>query len=132
MLKLICNNARNYFVLCLAFVCVLSLLIGQNMPNLGIDNKDKFLRLPEVFVIEAEVDPSTYILGPGDKIGVSIITSSNMAYILTITPTGELWIPDVGPIYIAGITNSLKDGFLKAHQLIKTGKTKSYFRNLVK
>ena len=35
-------------------------------------------------------------------------------------------------IYIAGITNSLKDGFLKAHQLIKTGKTKSYFRNLVK
>ena len=35
-------------------------------------------------------------------------------------------------IYIAGITNSLKDSFLKAHQLIKTGQTREYFRNLVK
>ena len=35
-------------------------------------------------------------------------------------------------IYIAGIMNSLKDSFLKAHQLIKTGKTKEYFKNFIR
>jgi protein involved in polysaccharide export with SLBB domain len=71
---------------------------------LGLDNTDKLLRLQEAFIVETEVDPERYILGPGDKIGVSIITSLNAAYILTITPTGELWIPDIGSIHIAGKT----------------------------
>jgi len=102
MLKTMFNNIRNYLVLFLPFGFIFSLLMGQNMQNLGLENKDKLLRLPEVFVIESEVDPASYILGPGDKIGVSIITSSNIAYILTITPTGELWIPDIGPIHISG------------------------------
>ena len=75
---------------------------GQNFQNIGLENQDKLIRLPEAFIIETQIDPETYILGPGDKIGVSIITSSNMVYILTITPTGELWIPDIGPIYISG------------------------------
>ena len=35
-------------------------------------------------------------------------------------------------IYISGKINTLKDSFLKAHQLIKSGKTKEYFNNLVK
>ena len=34
-------------------------------------------------------------------------------------------------IYIAGITNSLKEGFEKARNLISSGKTKNYFTNLV-
>lgn len=75
---------------------------GQNFQNIGLDNQDKLVRLPEAFIIETQINPETYFLGPGDKIGLSIITSSNMAYILTITPSGELWIPDIGPIHISG------------------------------
>ena len=63
-------------------------LTGQNLQNIGLENQDKLIRLPEVFVIETQIDPQSYILGPGDKIGLSIITSSSMAYILTIAPSG--------------------------------------------
>ena len=35
-------------------------------------------------------------------------------------------------IYIAGLTNSIKDGFEKAHQLIENRKTKDFYKNLVK
>ena len=72
------------------------IVFGQNFSNLGLENKDKIIRLPESFVIETEIDPETYILGPGDKIGLSIITSANIAYIINITPAGDLWIPDIG------------------------------------
>ena len=76
--------------------------MGQGLQNFGLDNKDKVLRFPETFIIESEIDPEMYILGPGDKVGVSIITSSNASYILTITPSGELWLPDIGSIYLSG------------------------------
>ena len=84
-------------------------LLSQNLQNLGLNNKDQIMRLPEGFVIESEIDPEKYILGPGDKIGLSIITSAKMAYVLTINPTGDLWIPDIGSIHISGINiNSAK------------------------
>ena len=79
---------------------------GQNLQNIGLDHQDKLIRLPEAFIIETQIDPETYILGPGDKIGLSIITSANIAYILTITPSGELWIPDIGSIHISGTNTS--------------------------
>jgi len=34
-------------------------------------------------------------------------------------------------IYLSGITNTIKDGFEKAHQIIESGKTKSFFSNLI-
>ena len=96
-----------YLNFSLIFCSIPLFLSAQNMselnfPSLGLYDQDKLFILPEKFVIETEVDPEAYILGPGDKIGVSIITGINTAYILTITPTGELWIPDIGPIHISG------------------------------
>jgi hypothetical protein len=98
--KLMFINIRDIIIQLIAFSFIISTLMGQNLQNLGFENKDKVLRLPETFVIEPEIDPQTYILGPGDKIGLSIITSANMAYVMTITPTGYLWIPDFGAIHI--------------------------------
>ena len=97
--------------------------MGQNLHNIGIDNKDKLIRLQEVFVIESEVDPKTYILGPGDKIGLSIITSSTLAYTLTITPTGDLWIPDIGDVHISGF--SIPDAEKEVHTFIENNRFKS-------
>ena len=102
---------------------------GQNFQNIGLDHQDKLIRLPEAFIIETQIDPETYILGPGDKIGVSIITSSNMAYILTITPTGELWIPDIGPIHISG--NNTPDAEIKVAKYIHENRYKSADISLV-
>ena len=102
MCKSIYISFRNYLFQFIAFSLIICVLSGQNFHNMERDAQVKLLRLPESFVIETAVDPETYILGPGDKIGVSIITSVNAAYILTITPTGELWIPDIGSIHISG------------------------------
>ena len=99
-----------------ALYSLIQLLTGQNFQNIGLDNHDKLIRLPEAFVIETQIDPETYFLGPGDKIGLSIITSSNRAYILTITPSGELWIPDIGPINISG--NNIPDAEIKVANYI--------------
>jgi len=102
---------------------------GQNFQNIGLDHQDKLIRLPEVFIIETQIDPETYILGPGDKIGLSIITSANMAYILTITPSGELWIPDIGPIHISG--NNTPDAKIKVAKYIHENRFKSSDISLV-
>ena len=92
---------------CLIIIIFSQLIFSQNIQNIGLDNQDKLVRLPEAFIIESEIDPLTYILGPGDKVGLSIITSSNIAYVLTISPSGELWVPDIGPIKISG--NNIPD-----------------------
>ena len=99
------------------------MLMAQGSQNLGLDNKDKVLRFPEAFVIESEIDPEIYILGPGDKIGLSIITSANMAYIMTITPTGDLWIPDMGAVHISGM--NIKTAESKVAQYIHENRFKS-------
>ena len=104
-------------------------LIGQNFQNIGLENQDKLIRLPEVFVIETQIDPQSYILGPGDKIGLSIITSSNMAYILTIVPSGELWIPDIGPIHISG--NNIHSAENKVIKYVHKNRSKAVDISLV-
>ena len=116
-------NIRDIIIQLFAFTFIISTLVGQNLQNLGFENKDKVLRLPETFVIESEIDPQTYILGPGDKIGLSIITNANMAYVITITPTGYLWIPDFGEIHISGI--NIKSAEAKVKQYIQENRFKS-------
>jgi len=111
------------------FYSIIQPLTGQNFQNIGLENQDKIIRLPEVFVIETQIDPHSYILGPGDKIGLSIITSSNMAYILTIAPSGELWIPDIGPIHISG--NNIPDAEIKVADYIHENRFKTADISLV-
>ena len=71
---------------------------------MDISNSDKLIRLPESFIIETEIDPKTYILGPADKVGLSIMSTSHLTYILTVTPSGELWIPEIGAVAVSGLT----------------------------
>ncbi|MFH1852043.1 MAG: SLBB domain-containing protein, partial [Candidatus Neomarinimicrobiota bacterium] len=56
------------------------------------------------FSLEAAIDPSTYILGAGDELGLNILISENITWLLKITPTGDFFIPSVGAIHIAGLT----------------------------
>ncbi|MBC8256330.1 MAG: SLBB domain-containing protein [Candidatus Marinimicrobia bacterium] len=79
---------------------------SQNINNrsLNINDSDKLIRLPESFIIESEIDPDTYILGPSDKIGLSIMSNSHLTYILSVTPSGELWIPEIGIVEVSGLT----------------------------
>lgn len=52
--------------------------------------------------LEREINPAEYVLGPGDELGLNILTSINMTYPLIVTPTGDLFIPAVGIVHVAG------------------------------
>ena len=122
-------NKSNFIILFHLILIVGQFSFGQNFQNIGLNNQDKLIRLTEAFIIETQIDPETYILGPGDKIGLSIITSSNMAYILTITPSGKLWIPDIGPIHISG--NNIPDAEIKVAKYIHENRFKTADISLV-
>ena len=129
--KLVSENINNsiFGILIYLILIVGQFSFGQNFQNIGLNNQDKLIRLTEAFIIETQIDPETYSLGPGDKIGLSIITSSNMAYILTITPSGKLWIPDIGPIHISG--NNIPDAEIKVAKYIHENRFKTADISLV-
>lgn len=58
----------------------------------------------KVIALEKAIDPIEYILGPGDQIGLSINNRDILTFSLTVTPTGDLFIPAVGVYHIAGFS----------------------------
>ena len=57
--------------------------------------------------------PQNYILGIGDQISINVWGASQTKYQLSINKNGSIIIPDIGPIFLAGIT------FEKGQLLIK-------------
>ncbi len=70
----------------------------------------------DTFALERTIDPNQYILGSGDEIGLNIQASDNYTLPLTITPTGDLFIPSVGVCHVAGY--SLAEGASKIRKYI--------------
>lgn len=62
--------------------------------------------LEELVPVEGPIDPDSYILGPGDMIGVNIITTESVTFTLRVNPTGDLLIPSVGILRVSGLTLS--------------------------
>jgi protein involved in polysaccharide export with SLBB domain len=48
--------------------------------------------------------PKNYQLGPDDELIIDVWGASQTTYRLTITPEGNIIIPNVGPIYVNGLT----------------------------
>ena len=74
--------------------------------------------------------PVGYVLGPDDELIISVYGFSEKKYNVTINESGEIYIPNVGPVYISGLSieeaserikNKLASTIYKA---INTGKTK--------
>lgn len=98
-------------------------LKNQNSPTDSDDNglspKAEFQPSPEDMLIfgfslfnneKLSFEPSVnipvsenYILGPGDEILIDIWGLSQQSYQLTVTSTGSIEIPIVGPIYVTGM-----------------------------
>ncbi len=101
---------RKYLImqLCLVFL-VLSCLYGQKYGRYQYEEKEKtddvYYSIDEeeiVFAQEQVIDPDFYIVGPGDKLILNILTADNINMTLQVNPTGELLIPSVGVIPVAG------------------------------
>jgi polysaccharide biosynthesis/export protein len=79
---------------------------------------------------EGSIDASEYILGPGDKIFISILGMEEIALNLMINHEGYLYIPRVGGIKVSDI--SLEDGRKKiAHAIDRYYKDVSVFISLI-
>ncbi len=48
--------------------------------------------------------PENYVLGAGDEIIVDVWGNSQVTHQSTVTPDGRVFIPDVGPVAVAGLT----------------------------
>jgi protein involved in polysaccharide export with SLBB domain len=58
----------------------------------------------EAQALEQPVDPSKYMLGPGDGIYLEVYAIHGFDQDLTVTPEGRLLIPDFGSVAVSGLT----------------------------
>lgn len=102
---------RNIITAAVVLLFIFSKMQAQEFGKLDLEQERRNRELQQQLPIETKnlplekaIDPAEYILGPGDKIGLNIITSESMIYLLTVTPTGDLLIPSVGIIPVTGQT----------------------------
>lgn len=103
--------------------------------DITIFGSELFLRSSMVFEPNIRIaTPSSYIVGPDDELIVSVYGYSEMKYNLTINENGEIYIPNVGPLFVGGssieqaenkITAKLASTIYKA---IRSGQTKVQVR----
>jgi protein involved in polysaccharide export with SLBB domain len=75
------------------------------------------------FLLEKTIDPNEYVLGPGDRICISIITEQIQYFEVVISPTGDLIIPGIGIINVSSMT------FGKVQQKVETYINEKVFQN---
>ncbi len=75
-----------------------------NQLDISSDDVQTMQSFEESFALEEKIDPDEYILGPGDELGINILTSENITFPLKVTPTGDVFIPSVGVIHVNGLT----------------------------
>lgn len=74
--------------------------------------------------------PAGYILGPDDEIVISVYGFSEKRYNLTINESGEIYIPNVGPVFLSGLSIEAATDIIKSklastiYTAINSGKTK--------
>ncbi|MFC1535890.1 polysaccharide biosynthesis/export family protein [Candidatus Neomarinimicrobiota bacterium] len=66
--------------------------------------------------VEKAIDSDTYILGPGDLLGINILTVTNISLQIRINPAGDIMIPSVGVLNVSGI--SLSDAKIKISDFV--------------
>jgi len=103
--------------------------------DLSIYGSELFLKSSLVFEPNIRIaTPSSYILGPDDELIVNVYGYSEMKYEMTVNEEGEIYIPNVGPIFVGGlsieqatskITTKLSSTIYRA---IKSGQTKVQVR----
>lgn len=116
-------------------ILVLTFTYGQNVENtptqksigfsenpMELKQQDKTITSIENLTytpIEKPIDTDTYVLGPGDLLGINIISIENISFPIRINPVGDIIIPSVGVVNVNGIT--LTEGRIKiSDYIIKT------------
>ena len=84
---------------------------GADLPGLGQDLVSGKIRLPTGEEVEKlrisqdrEVDPETYLVGPGDALQLYIWGEFDHSYMVQVDPVGIVLIPTVGAFDVSGLS----------------------------
>ncbi len=74
--------------------------------------------------LDCPIDPANYRLGPGDALTIFIWGNAQAQYELTVTPEGNLLLPTIGPVSVAGLNLSeakrlLEDELLQRYRNVQ-------------
>ena len=84
--------------------------------------------------------PQNYVLGPGDQLRVDIFGASQESLKLTISPDGDITIPEFGPVHVSGLSvasaqariRSKLGGYFQSSQIKTTlGQTRTIMVNVM-
>jgi protein involved in polysaccharide export with SLBB domain len=77
---------------------------GKSLPIYGAD---LFRRVPSTFApLDMTPVPSDYVIGPGDELRIRVWGQVNFAVNVRVDRSGEIFLPQVGTVHIAGIPSS--------------------------
>ncbi|MGA8727185.1 MAG: SLBB domain-containing protein, partial [Terracidiphilus sp.] len=84
---------------------------GQILPIFGMD---LFRRVPSTFApLDMSPVPSDYVIGPGDELRIRAWGQLNFQANVRVDRTGEVYLPQVGPVHVAGLAFSELDPHLR-------------------
>ncbi|MFP5229805.1 MAG: polysaccharide biosynthesis/export family protein, partial [Acidobacteriota bacterium] len=85
---------------------------GQILPIYGAD---LFRRVPSTFApVDMAPVPSDYIVGPGDELRIRVWGQINFSADVRVDRSGEVYLPQVGPVHVAGLAFSDLDSHLRS------------------
>ncbi len=101
-------------------------------------NKDSAIFGSELFSASSMVfepnlriaTPSNYILGPDDEVIINVFGFSEQTYNLTVNQEGNIYIPNLGPIYVSGFSIEQAESKIRSkmaatiYKAIRNGQTR--------
>lgn len=109
---------------------------GQKVFGRDIFNNPRLTFEPQMNL----ATPQNYVLGPGDVLVVDIYGQSQQALKLTVSPDGNVTIPEFGPVHVSGLTvtaaqNKIRGrigGYYQGSQIkASLGRTRSILVNVM-
>jgi polysaccharide export outer membrane protein len=82
-----------------------------------------FKPISEVPILEKAVDPGSYVLGPYDRLSITIMGTEPRTFVLNVLPEGDVLVPMIGPVRADGLT-------LTEFRRALAAKVETYFRNI--
>ena len=81
------------------------MLDGEPAKTTSIFGQDMFSNSQMTFEPNLNIaTPDNYVLGAGDEVIVDVWGNSQMTHQTIVTPEGRVFLPDVGPVTVAGLT----------------------------
>lgn len=95
-----------------------SLPAGKRVFGRDIFNNKRLTFEPQMNI----ATPQNYVLGPGDQLIIDVYGASQESVKLTVSPDGDITIPDYGPVHVSGLSVSAAQSKIRS-------KLGSYFQS---